>query len=266
VIALPTMLSVARPRGFSALLGRWAGMVSLPIFFLVWQAVSMSGAVNPMLFPAPTTVVAALWQWIVAGPFLSDLGMSASRLLVGFIGGALVGALTGVLTGATPLAAALLGPVFQLLRPIPPIALVPVVVLWFGLSEWGKWFLVFWGVFFTVWMAAHLGIRQVDQNLVRAAQCLGAPRRALLVEVLLPAALPTVLVGLRTAVSVSFYTLVAAELAGTFSGLAYRIEIAHQNMQTGQMLGGLLVLGGLSSLADRGFALASRRLVWWGGS
>ena len=259
-------LAAAEPARPSREPVRWAGLVSLPLFFLAWQALSMSGWVNPTLFPAPTTVAQSMWRWVSDGSFLTDLAMSSSRLAVGFIGGAVVGTLVGVLTGSTPLAAALLGPIFQLLRPIPPIAFVPVVILWFGLSEWGKWFLVFWGVFFAVWMAAHLGITQVDKKFIRAAQCLGASRRAMLFEVMLPAALPALFIGLRTAVGVSFYTLVAAELAGTFSGLAYRIDIAHQNMQTGQMLGGLLVLGGLSSLADRLFAILSRRLVWWGGS
>jgi NitT/TauT family transport system permease protein len=81
--------------------------------------------------------------------------------------------------------------------------------------------------------------------------------------VILPSALPTIFVGLRTAISISFYTLVAAELAGAFAGLAYRIDLAHQNMQTGQMLGGLVMLGAVSAAADRGFAVLSRRLVWW---
>jgi NitT/TauT family transport system permease protein len=241
---------------------RW---LSLPLFFGLWQLVSLSGSVNPTLFPPPTAVLQALWLWLTDGPLLVDLGMSVSRIVVGFAAGALVGVGVGVLTGATPLAAALLAPVFQLLRPIPPIAFVPLVILWFGLSEWGKWFLVFWGVFFTVWVATHLGMQRVDPIWLRAAQSLGAPRRAQLLQVMLPAALPTVLVGLRTAVGVSFYTLVAAELAGTFSGVAYRIEIAHQNMQTAQMMGGLLVLGALSSLADKGFAALSRRWVWWQG-
>lgn len=241
---------------------RW---LSLPLFFGLWQLVSLSGWVNSTLFPPPTAVLQALWHWLTEGPLLGDLGMSALRIGVGFLVGALVGAGTGVLTGAAPLAAALLAPVFQLLRPIPPIAFVPLVILWFGLSEWGKWFLVFWGVFFTVWVATHLGIQRVDPIWLRAARCLGAPRHAQLLQVMLPAALPTVLVGLRTAVSVSFYTLVAAELAGAFSGVAYRIEIAHQNMQTAQMMGGLLVLGTLSSLADKGFAALSRRWVWWHG-
>lgn len=242
-----------------------ASWLSLPLFFGLWQGVSLSGWVNPTLFPPPTAVLQALWTWLADGPLLRDLGMSVSRIAIGFAAGALAGVGVGVLTGASGLAAALLAPVFQLLRPIPPIAFVPLVILWFGLSEWGKWFLVFWGVFFTVWVATHLGIQRVDTIWLRAAQCLGAPRRAQLLQVMLPAALPTILVGLRTAVSVSFYTLVAAELAGTFSGLAYRIEIAHQNMQTAQMMGGLLVLGALSSLADKGFAALSRRWVRWQG-
>ena len=245
---------------------RLVAWLSLPLFFSAWQMVSLSGWVNSTLFPPPTAVLQALWQWLTDGPLLRDLSMSASRIVIGFVAGALVGIGIGVLTGSTPLAAALLAPVFQLLRPIPPIAFVPLVILWFGLSEWGKWFLVFWGVFFTVWMATHLGIQRVDQIWLRAAQCLGAPRRAQLLQVMLPAALPTILVGLRTAVGVSFYTLVAAELAGTFSGVAYRIEIAHQNMQTDQMMGGLLVLGALSSLADKGFAWLSRKWVWWHGT
>jgi ABC-type nitrate/sulfonate/bicarbonate transport system permease component len=167
------------------------------------------------------------------------------------------------LTGRYAIVSNFLTPIFQLLRPIPPIAFVPIVILWFGLTEWGKWFLVFWGVFFTVWVATHLGVHRADPALVRAARSLGASDRLLIRDVILPSALPTIFVGLRTAISISFYTLVAAELAGAFAGLAYRIDLAHQNMQTGQMLGGLVMLGVVSAAADRGFAMLSRRLVWW---
>jgi NitT/TauT family transport system permease protein len=122
---------------------------------------------------------------------------------------------------------------------------------------------VFWGVFFTVWLSTHLGVQKVDRGLIRAAQTLGTSQRRLLSEIILFGALPYIVVGLRTAVSISFYTLVAAELAGAFSGIVYRIEIAQQNMQTGQVMGGLVALGLMSFLADRGFAAISQRLVWW---
>ena len=237
--------------------------VSIPLFLLAWQAASTSGYVNELLFPPPTKVAVALWDELINGTLILGLGMSTMRVVVGFAGGAAAAIAIGLLTGRYALVSNLLTPIFQLLRPIPPIAFVPIVILWFGLSEWGKWFLVFWGVFFTVWVATHLGVQRADPALIRAARSLGTPDRLLIRDVILPSALPTIFVGLRTAVSISFYTLVAAELAGAFSGLAYRIDLAHQNMQTGQMLGGLVMLGIVSAAADRGFAVLSRKLVWW---
>jgi ABC-type nitrate/sulfonate/bicarbonate transport system permease component len=252
----PRSLSV---RGFE-IVTLWA---SIPLFVLLWQAASTSGYVNELLFPPPTKVAQALWDELIKGTLLLDLSMSVMRVVIGFASGAAAGIAVGLLTGRYQIASNLLTPIFQLLRPIPPIAFVPIVILWFGLSEWGKWFLVFWGVFFTVWVATHLGVQRADPALIRAARSLGAPDRMLIRDVILPSALPTIFVGLRTAVSISFYTLVAAELAGAVAGLAYRIDLAHQNMQTGQMLGGLVMLGIVSACADRGFAMLSRRLVWW---
>jgi NitT/TauT family transport system permease protein len=242
---------------------RLALYLSVPLFLIAWQIVSSAGLVNARLFPPPTVVALDLWRSAQSGVLFVDLGMSVSRVVIGYIAGAGAGILIGVLTGRYALIGNLLTPIFQLLRPIPPIAFVPIVILWFGLSELGKWFLVFWGVFFTVWIATHLAVQRVDDMLIRAARCLGTPDHRLIREVVLPGALPVIFVGLRTAVSISFYTLVAAELAGTFAGLAYRIDIAHQNMQIGQMMGGLVMLGVMSALADRGFGLLSRRLVWW---
>lgn len=245
------------------LLNRWAFILSIPLFFGGWEIISRSGVVNPVLFPPPTLVALALYKWATQGPLFIDIAMSLSRVLVGFISGAIAGILVGILTGRYQFIANLLTPVFQLLRPIPPIAFVPIVILWFGLSELGKWFLVFWGVFFTVWIAAHLGVQRVDKTLIRAAQCLGTPEQKMLPEVLLPGSLPYILVGLRTSVSISFYTLVAAELAGTFSGIAYRIDIAQQNLQVGQSLGGLIILGLISAIADKAFSAFSKKMVWW---
>ncbi|MEM7769326.1 MAG: ABC transporter permease [Cyanobacteria bacterium P01_E01_bin.6] len=244
-------------------LNRWALILSIPLFLGSWEIISRSGVVNSVLFPPPTRVAIALYQWATEGSLIVDVAMSLSRVLVGFISGAIAGIVVGILTGRYQFMANLLSPVFQLLRPIPPIAFVPIVILWFGLSELGKWFLVFWGVFFTVWIAAHLGVQRVDKTLIRAAQCLGTPEQRMLPEVLLPGSLPYIFVGLRTSVSISFYTLVAAELAGTFSGVAYRIDIAQQNLQIGQSLGGLLILGLISATADKLFGAFSKKIVWW---
>jgi ABC-type nitrate/sulfonate/bicarbonate transport system permease component len=238
-------------------------LLSVPLFLLLWELVSRSGIVNIVLFPPPSVVAVAMVEWIKSGQFTLDLAASVYRVSIGFAAGASAGVVFGVLTGRFPLFSSLFSPLFHLLRPIPPIAFVPIVILWFGLSESGKFFLVFWGVFFTVWLATHLGVQKVDSGLIRAALVLGTPQRKLLREVIFFGALPYIVVGLRTAVSISFYTLVAAELAGTFVGIVYRIEIAQQNLQTGQVMGGLLVLGIISFAADRTFAAISQRVVWW---
>jgi NitT/TauT family transport system permease protein len=238
-------------------------VLSIPFFLGLWEIVSRSGIVNVVLFPPPTVVVVAMLEWIKSGQFVVDLAYSVYRVVIGYVSGAVFGVVFGVLTGRYALFSSLFSPIFHLLRPIPPIAFVPIVILWFGLSEAGKFFLVFWGVFFTVWLSAHLGVQKVDGGLIRAALALGTPQRKLLREVIFPGALPYIVVGLRTAVGISFYTLVAAELAGAFAGIVYRIDIAEQNLQTGQVMGGLVVLGAMSFIADRTFASLAHRFVWW---
>jgi NitT/TauT family transport system permease protein len=237
--------------------------LSIPLFIAAWEVVARSGVVNAVLFPPPSVVAIAVLEWVRSGQFFLDLGASLYRVVTGFALGAVMGVALGVLTGQFALLSSLLSPLFHILRPIPPIAFVPIVILWFGLSEAGKLFLVVWGVFFTVWLSTHIGVQKVDRGLIRAAQMLGTPRRQMLQEIVLLGALPYVVVGLRTAISISFYTLVAAELAGAFAGIVYRIEIAQQNLQTGQVMGGLAVLGLMSFVADRAFAAVAERTVWW---
>ncbi len=239
------------------------GALSIPLFLAAWEVIARSGIVNMVLFPPPSIVAVAVLEWVRSGQFFQDFGASLYRVVTGFTLGAIAGVVLGVLTGQFPLVSSLLSPLFHILRPIPPIAFVPIVILWFGLSEAGKLFLVFWGVFFTVWLSAHIGVQKVDRGLIRAALMLGTPRRQMLQEIVLLGALPYIVVGLRTAVSISFYTLVAAELAGAFSGIVYRIEIAQQNLQTGQVMGGLAALGLMSFVADRMFATVAERTVWW---
>jgi ABC-type nitrate/sulfonate/bicarbonate transport system permease component len=250
---------MSNSRGWESLV-RW---ISLPLLLLAWEVIARSGVVNAMLFPPPSVVAVSMFEDAASGTLLIDLGWSISRIAVGFTVGAMAAIVIGVLTGGNKLVAAFFTPIFQMLRPIPPIAFVPIVIVWFGLTEFGKWFLVCWGVFFTVWLSVHLGVQRVNETLIRAAQCLGASKRAMLFEVLLPGALPYIMVGLRTAIGVSFYTLVAAELAGAFAGIAYRLEVVQQNMQIGQMMAGLIILGLTSSLADKLFGMFSAKVVHW---
>jgi ABC-type nitrate/sulfonate/bicarbonate transport system permease component len=242
---------------------RLAQLASVPLLLALWQGVSALQLVNPVLFPSPWVVATSLLDYLGHGEGWIDLAASLVRVGIGYAAGALAGVVVGLYTGTRPMVAGLMAPALQLLRPIPPIAFVPVVIVWFGLTEWGKWFLVFWGVFFAVWLSAHMGVQRVNENIVRAAQSLGTGPGRLLWTVQLPAAAPVILVGLRTAVSIAFYTLVAAELAGAFAGIAYRMEITQQNMQIGHTMAGLVLLGVVSACADKLFELGAARLVHW---
>ena len=257
--------AVATPagRGVVQVLGTLALYLSIPSFFLIWQLISVSGLVNRVLAPAPSDVLQALVTSLQNGTMFWDVVWSSSRALVGYTAGAVSGIVIGLLTARFRLCNNLISPVLQLLRPIPPIAIVPLVIVWFGLTETGKYFLIAWGVFFVVWIATFVGVQKVNPLLIRAAQSLGIPERRMLLEVILPGALPYIVVGLRTSVTISFYSLVAAEISGSFIGLAYRIDTAHQNMQTGLMMAALVVLGLLSAAADYGFNKLSSRFVFW---
>lgn len=245
------------------LLNLAVSIISIPLFLVIWELAARAEGSNMVLFPPPTIVARGMVRWVESGDFFLDLWTSLRRVVVGFLLGASVGVVMGVLTGRVRLISSLLSPIFHILRPIPPIAFIPIVILWFGLSETGKLFLIFWGVFFMVWISTHLAVQNVDKGLIKAALALGTPERLMLREVIFLGALPVIMVGLRTSVGISFYTLVAAELAGTVAGVFFRIDIAQQNLQTGQVLGGLLVLGLLSFLADRAFGAFANRAVWW---
>ncbi|HVA35131.1 MAG TPA: ABC transporter permease [Stellaceae bacterium] len=253
----------ARARENRAGIYRLLRVISIPLFFGAWELVSRSGVVNEFLFPPPSVIAQALFDWGMHGQLVLDIAMSVSRVVVGYIIGATAGVAVGIATARYPALSSLLTPVFQILRPIPPIALVPIVILWLGLNEPGKYFLILWAVFFTVWISAHLGVQRVDPLLIRAAQALGTPEHRMLRELLLPGALPYIFVGLRTSLSVAFYTLVAAELAGAFAGVAYRIDIAHENLRIGLMMAGLVVLGVISACLDLAFEGWARHAMKW---
>lgn len=242
---------------------RAASYISLPAFLLLWHLVSISGMVNPILTPSPIDVIKTMTATIANGAMLVDVAWSVSRVIVGYVIGAILGILVGLFTARFQLVNDLVSPVLQALRPIPPIAIVPLTIIWFGLTEGAKYFLIAWGVFFVVWISTHMGVLRINPLLLRAAQSLGVPEKRMMREVIFPGALPFIAVGLRTSVTIAFYSLVAAEVAGAFAGIAYRVNISHQNMQMTQMYGALLMLGVISAAADYLFNRAAHRVVFW---
>lgn len=205
----------------------------------------------------------AFAEWIAKGWFFYDLAATLKRVAVGFAAAAVAGVGLGVLTGRVTFVRYMLAPLIQALRPIPPIAFVSLAIIWFGIGEKSKYFLVFWGAFFPIWLNTHLGVSQVDFLFIWAAQSLGANGKAMLAEVVLPAALPAIVAGLRTGIGIAFVALIAAELAGSFEGLGFRISLSSAFFRADIMLAAIVTLGVIGALADAAFAWTIKKTFPW---
>ncbi len=230
---------------------------------MLWALVAASGLINLELFPSPGMVLEAGVELFEEGALIGDLGASLKRAAIGFLIGATLGVAAGILTARIRAVSAALTPLLTLLRPIPAIALVPLAIVWFGVGEGSKWFVIAYTVFLAVWLNTHHGAVDVAGTYIRASRSLGAGARREFFEVVLPAAAPHIVAGLRMGAALAFLSLVAAELSGASSGIGYRIQEARQFFRTDRMFVGLIELGCLGALLDTVFVAAARRVIHW---
>lgn len=246
-------------------LWRRVGLSCVPILalLLLWEAVSRSALINPLLFPPPTIVARALWDLIRSGVLAWDAVVSLWRVLAGLIAGILAGLVTGLLTGRIRALERILSPVIHVLRPLPPVAIIPLIIVWFGIDDAAKIFSIALAVFFPVWLNTHIGAQRVAQEYLWSAELLTRSRAAIFARVVLPAALPFIVAGIRAAISTAFIMVFVSELAGAQSGLGYRISITQLAYRIDQMIAALVVLALLSALCDRLFTGTIARLFPW---
>jgi NitT/TauT family transport system permease protein len=246
------------------------------LLLLVWEIVSRAGWVSPLILPSPGAVATRWWAyllprapydasagsflaWAVSGELPQDAAISLLRIAGGFaLGGGLALPL-GLAMGAWPAAYQLLNPVVQILRPIPPIAFIPLAILWFGLGNPPALFLISQGAFFPVLMNTIAGVRAVDSIYLRAARNLGAGQWTLFRRVMVPAAMPYILTGIRVGIGVAFIVVIVAEMIAVNSGLGYRILEAREYFWSDKVIAGMISIG----LCGLGIDLGMSRLNGW---
>jgi ABC-type nitrate/sulfonate/bicarbonate transport system permease component len=239
-------------------------LIGILCFLGAWEAIPrVVPWINKVLFPPPTKVAATLWPMILSGEIANNVIVSLGRAGAGFLIATVLGIAAGVLTARLRVLQHLTEPLLHGFRAIPVIALVPISVLWFGIGETAKIALVATGAFFPIWIATFIGVRDVHIVYLRSAACLGAGRIATMFWVILPAALPFILAGLRQAMAISLIVLVAAELSGATAGVAYMMSMGHQLFRVDVMFIGLLLLGTLGFVFDRVFVSLTQRLFPW---
>jgi sulfonate transport system permease protein len=218
--------------------------------FVAWEIAAKSGALSTRVLPEPLAVVRAAWSLIESGEMWQDVRVSTWRALSGFAIGGGIGLVLGLATGLFKPIETALDSTVQMVRNIPALAMIPLVILWFGIGEEAKVFLVALGVFFPVYVNTFHGIRSVDANLVEMARSYGLKGFALYREVILPGALPSILVGVRFALGLMWVTLIVAETISAQSGIGYMTMNAREFLQTDVVVVGILLYAALGKLAD----------------
>ncbi|WP_042268609.1 aliphatic sulfonate ABC transporter permease SsuC [Paraburkholderia heleia] len=229
----------------------------------IWELAARSGALSTRVLPEPLAVVRAAWSLIESGEMGADVRVSTWRALSGFAIGGGVGLVLGLATGLFKPVETALDSTVQMVRNIPALAMIPLVILWFGIGEEAKVFLVALGVFFPVYVNTFHGIRSVDAHLVEMARSYGLKGFALYREVILPGALPSILVGVRFALGLMWVTLIVAETISAQSGIGYMTMNAREFLQTDVVVVGILLYAALGKLADWLAKLLERVALRW---
>lgn len=257
----------------SARKSRWRlaaiSVLSVAAVLALWE---LSGAlrwVDPVLLPPPSEVVQATLELLETGyrqvPLWQHFAVSVARALVAFAAAVAIGIPTGLFMGLSPTFSAVLDPFVQFLRPLPKLALIPLAVVWFGIGEASKFFLIFIACVLSVVVGAAAAAASVSEGRVRAARTLGASRGQVLAYVVLPSALPELFTSVRLSIGIGWTSLIAAEMVAATSGLGWMVLNAGTYLRTDVVMLGIFLLGVTGYLFDAALVALQRALVPWAG-
>ncbi|TCS38007.1 NitT/TauT family transport system permease protein [Paucimonas lemoignei] len=244
-------------------------VAAIAALLAIWTAVTAGGWVEPDYLPSPLGIMQSFQTLLADGykdvTLHAHIGASLGRTLAGFVLGALLGIPLGLLTGYSRIGSAMISPLMAFIRPIPPIAFIPMAVLYFGLGELGKIVLIFFTAFNYAQVNAHAGAAGVPIAYHRAAQSLGLTRFQVFFGVVLPAAVPQIFTGLKVAMALSWAVVVAAELVGAQRGLGFMIADAAQMFQIPVVFIGIALIGVIGLLLNFILGWLEKVLVHWNG-
>ena len=246
--------------GLASGLARWA----VPLLALcAWQAGASAGLIPETVLPSPASVAAAAWRLTLTGELPVNVWISFLRALAGLAVGGAFGFAFGLANGLSRISEALSDTTLQMIRNVPHLALIPLVIVWFGIDESAKLFLVSLGVFFPIYANTLHGVRSVDPQLIEMAASYGMSRTALIRRVILPGAMPSIFVGLRYALGVMWLTLIVAETIAAQSGVGYMAMQAREFMMTDVVVLSILIYALFGKAADSIARALERRFLPW---
>ena len=243
--------------------------LSVASLVLLWWGVTRAGLIEPLFLPSPQAVAQRGWQLLNEGymgaSLWQHLGASLGRIGLGLLAALFTAIPLGIAIGRNRIARGIFDPLIEFYRPIPPLAYLPLIVIWCGIGELSKVLLIYLAIFAPIAIATATGVRTVDPTKLRAAQSLGATQAQLIRHVILPSALPEILTGIRIGLGVGWSTLVAAELIAATSGLGFMVQSAAQFLVTDVVILGILIIAVIACTLEVGLRALQRKLVPWHG-
>ena len=237
---------------------------AIPVLIVVlWEIAARAGWIAAQVLPAPSSVAATAWNLARSGELFVHLGVSLLRAVTGFLTGGTIGLALGVLSGFSGLAQALVDRPLQMVRAIPFLAMLPLVIVWFGVGEVAKIFLVALAVLFPLYVNTMLGIRQIDPKLMELAKVIGMNWPAVVRRIILPGAMPSILTGIRYALAHAWLALVIAETLATTRGIGFLAMDAREFLQTNVILLTMLIYAIIGIAADALVRSLEARFLSW---
>lgn len=230
---------------------------------IIWQFLIHLKLLNEYILPAPVDIFRAFIRLAKSGELFIDLLNSVKRVLLGFLVASFLGVGLGIISGYFRKVSDALTPILEFLRPIPPIAWIPIAILWFGLGDKSAYFIVFVGAFFPIYINSYWGIRESRITHLNVARNFGASRFIILTDVLLPDSLPRILHGLRIGLGLGWTSVIAAELVGAQSGLGYMIQLNRIMLKTENIIAGMISIGIAGFIMNYLMLFLERRLTFW---
>lgn len=230
------------------------------LLVLTWHLITVA-INNPVLFPTPAMILRTGWQMAMQGAIWKDVATSLGRIAVGFVLGVSIGLIVGTVLGQIRILDRFLSPVIGFIRMLPPVALVPLAIIWFGIGESSKYFIVMWGTIIAVLFSTIDGLQSTPRNRVLAARCMGASRLRVIWDVVLPSAVPSIWTGMKLSIGLAISSVVSAELIAANRGIGFAIMRARVLIEVDQMFVGLATLALVGGVIDRLFKALGERLL-----
>lgn len=245
------------------ILKRILGFIIPLLLVILWIVLSESGKFSVLILPKVSTIAEALSESITSGMMLDDLRISFFIVIRGYFIGAVLGFVLGVIMGVSQIASGLLAPMFNVIRQIPPLAWIPILILWVGIGDDAKIILIALAVFFPVLLNTINGISEVPGSYLEFAKNYGIKKKDVLLKILLPGAVPSIFIGLRLGAGTAWMSIVAAEMIASVAGVGYRINAARNMMETATVIVYMILIGLIGGLMDIILRKLGEKSVKW---